>query len=83
LKRNFNGGEDTQIIPFSNIMAVNKGLQALFGLAAAAAAAAAAYIRVYAHTHTHTQSPEARATTTSLLFYNPTLGVYCLCLSGC
>jgi len=60
LKRNFNGGEDTQIIPFSNIMAVNKGLQALFGLAAAAAAAAA-YIRVYAHTHTHThkvQRPE-------------------------
>jgi len=59
LKRNFNGGEDTQIIPFSNIMAVNKGLQALFGLAAAAAAAAAAYIRVYAHTHTHkVQRPE-------------------------
>jgi hypothetical protein len=49
-------------------------LQALFGLPAAAAAA---YIRVRAraraHTHTHTQSPEARATTTSLLFYNPTL----------
>jgi phosphotransferase system glucose/maltose/N-acetylglucosamine-specific IIC component len=45
-------------------------LQALFGLPAAAAAA---YIRVRARARTHTQSPEARATTTSLLFYNPTL----------
>jgi len=65
LKRNFNGGEDTQIIPFSNIMGSKQGatsLQALFGLPAAAAAA---YIRVRArarartHTHTHkVQRPE-------------------------
>jgi len=57
LKRNFNGGEDTQIIPFSNIMGSKQGatsLQALFGLPAAAAAA---YIRVHTHTH-KVQRPE-------------------------